>query len=288
MGAENKEPMIDEQFLAQELETVKAMAADELNNPTYKRLAFNCIDLTTLNSTDTRGRAKMFAENVNNLYENYGEFGNVAAICVYPTMVSTVEETLQLPEVNIAAVAGGFPSSMTFQSIKVEEAKMSVEAGADEIDIVISIGEFLDGNYEFVHEEIAAIKQGIGEAHLKVILESGLLKTPENIWKASLIAMNAGGDFIKTSTGKETPAATLEAAVVMAHAIKYHYENTGEKIGFKPAGGITTPEEALQYVAVIKHILGEDWLNPNLFRIGASRLANNLLSDLVGSEVVYF
>ncbi|MCL3780204.1 deoxyribose-phosphate aldolase [Prolixibacteraceae bacterium JC049] len=288
MSTEKNQPMIDEQFLAKELETVKKMAAEELNNATYKKLAFNCIDLTTLNSTDTRDRAKMFADNVNNLYNEYGEFGNVAAICVYPTMVKTVEETLQLPEVNIAAVAGGFPSSMTFKSIKVEEAKLAVEAGADEIDIVISIGEFLDGNYEFVHEEIAEIKKGIGEAHLKVILESGLLKTPENIWKASLISMNAGADFIKTSTGKESPAATLEAAVVMAHAIKYHYENTGEKIGFKPAGGITTPEEALQYIAAVKHVLGDDWLNPNMFRIGASRLANNLLTDLVGTEVKYF
>lgn len=288
MSMENNQPIIDEQFLANELETVKKMAANELNTTSYKKLAFNCIDLTTLNSTDTRKRAKMFADNVNNLYNEYGEFGNVAAICVYPTMVKTVEENLQLPEVNIAAVAGGFPSSMTYKSIKIEEASMAVKDGADEIDIVISIGEFLDGNYEFVHEEIAEIKKAIGEAHLKVILESGLLETPENIWKASLIAMNAGADFIKTSTGKESPAATLEAAVVMAHAIKFHFENTGERIGFKPAGGITTPEEALQYLAVIKHVLGDEWLTPNMFRIGASRLANNLLTDLVGKEVKYF
>ncbi len=275
------------ELLKEELDAIKTAAAEEKNR-TDLILAFNCIDLTTLNATDTQAKGKLFAENVNNLQAEHGEFGNVAAICVYPTLVKTVRDHLKLPEVNIASVAGGFPSSMTYKKIKVDEAVMAVGDGADEIDIVISLGEFFEENYEFVHEEIAAIKKGIGEAHLKVILETGVLKDPENVWKASLLSMNAGADFIKTSTGKMEPAATLEAAYVMCHAIKYHFENTGEHIGLKPAGGIITAQDALEYIAVVKHVLGEEWLTPNLFRLGASRLANNLLSELEGKDVSYF
>ncbi len=213
---------------------------------------------------------------------------NVAAICVYPNMVKAVEETLQYPEVNIASVSGGFPSSMTFTKVKVEETKLALKAGADEIDIVLALSHFLAGNFQAAHDDIFAIKAAMADAHLKVILETGALETPENIWKASMLAINAGADFIKTSTGKMSPAATPMAAYVMCLAIAFHFEETGEKIGFKPAGGIVTSEDALIYLAIVKEVLGDEWLNPQLFRLGASRLANNLLSDIYGKTVKFF
>ena len=177
---------------------------------------------------------------------------------------------------------------MTFTKIKVEETKLALKAGADEIDIVLSLSAFLADDFQAAHNDIFAIKAAMGDAHLKVILETGALKTPENIWKASLLAINAGADFIKTSTGKMEPAATPMAAYIMCLAIAFHFEETGEKIGFKAAGGISTPDEAMIYVSIVKEILGEEWLNPQLFRIGASRLANNLLTDITGKEVKYF
>jgi deoxyribose-phosphate aldolase len=260
----------------------------EYNTLENKKLALSLIDLTTLNATDTVEHVRNFTQKVNDFPAHFEELENVAAICVYPNMVSTAETTLQLPEVNIAAVAGGFPSSMTFTSVKVQETKLAVKAGADEIDIVLALNHFLAGEYQKTHDDISAIKACLGDIPLKVILETGALKTPENIWKASLLAINAGADFIKTSTGKTEPGATLMAAYIMCSAIKWHYEETGEKIGFKAAGGIVTPGDALQYFSIVKEILGEEWLTPKLFRIGASRLANNLLSDIYGKEVNYF
>ncbi len=256
--------------------------------PEYKKLALSLIDLTTLNSTDTIEHVKRFTQKVNDFPSHFEGLDNVAAICVYPNMVKTVEETLQLPEVNIASVSGGFPSSMTFTPVKVKETKMALDAGADEIDIVLSLSSFLGGDFQSVHDDIAAVKSCMGQAHLKVILETGALKTPENIWKASILAINAGADFIKTSTGKLEPAATPLAAYIMCLAIAFHFEETEEKIGFKPAGGISSTEDALIYIAIVNEVLGEEWLNPELFRIGASRLANKLLSDITGKEVKYF
>ncbi|MBN2805776.1 MAG: deoxyribose-phosphate aldolase [Prolixibacteraceae bacterium] len=278
----------DKDQLQSDLNTILVNAKTIYNTLDNKRLALSLIDLTTLNSTDTEERVRAFTEKVNQFPSEFPELDNVAAICVYPNMVKAVEETLQLPEVNIAAVSGGFPSSMTFTKVKVEETKLAIKAGADEIDIVLALSHFLAGEFNEAHADIAAIKTAMGDVHLKVILETGALKTPENIWKASLLAINAGADFIKTSTGKMEPAATPMAAYIMCLAIAFHYEETGEKVGFKPAGGIVTSEDALIYLAIVKEVLGEEWLNPQLFRLGASRLANNLLTDITGEPVQFF
>jgi len=278
----------DHKQLDDDLKSIIEKAKTENNTLENKKLALSLIDLTTLNATDTVESVTKFTQKVNDFPSHFEGLENVAAICVYPNMVETVDDTLQLPEVNIAAVAGGFPSSMTFTKVKVEETKLALKAGADEIDIVLSLSAFLADDFQAAHNDIFAIKAAMGDAHLKVILETGALKTPENIWKASLLAINAGADFIKTSTGKMEPAATPMAAYIMCLAIAFHFEETGEKIGFKAAGGISTPDEAMIYVSIVKEILGEEWLNPQLFRIGASRLANNLLTDITGKEVKYF
>ncbi|MBN2263399.1 MAG: deoxyribose-phosphate aldolase [Prolixibacteraceae bacterium] len=286
--------MTTEQFnfdhaqLESDLNTIITNAKTIYNNVENKKLAFSLIDLTTLNSTDTEDSVKVFTQKVNDFPASFPDMPNVAAICVYPNMVKAVEETLQYPEVNIASVSGGFPSSMTFTKVKVEETKLALKAGADEIDIVLALSHFLVGDYQSAHDDIFAIKAAMADAHLKVILETGALETPENIWKASMLAINAGADFIKTSTGKMSPAATPMAAYIMCLAIAFHFEETGEKIGFKPAGGIVTSEDALIYLAIVKEVLGDEWLNPQLFRLGASRLANNLLSDIYGRTVKFF
>ena len=278
----------DYQQLESDLNTIITNAKTIHNTPENKKMALSCIDLTTLNSTDTEAKVKAFTQKVNDFPNHFDGLENVAAICIYPNMVRAVEETLELPEVNIASVSGGFPSSMTFTPVKVEETKLTIESGADEIDIVLALSHFLAGEFQEAHNDIAAIKNAMGDVHLKVILETGALETPENIWKASMLAINAGADFIKTSTGKMNPAATPMAAYVMCLAIAYHYEETGEKIGFKPAGGISIPEDAMVYLSIVKEVLGDEWLTPELFRIGASRLANNLLSDVLDKEVKYF
>jgi deoxyribose-phosphate aldolase len=283
-----EELRFDLSLIEREIKEIIEKADKENNTLENKKLALSFIDLTTLNSTDTEEHVRQFTLKVNKFPEQFEGIANVAAICVYPNMVGVVEETLQLPEVNIASVSGGFPSSMTFTPVKVQETKLAVKAGADEIDIVLALNHFLAGEYQETHDDISAIKACLGGIPLKVILETGTLKTPENIWKASLLAINAGADFIKTSTGKTEPGATPMAAYIMCSAIKWHYEETGEKIGFKAAGGIVTPGDALQYFSIVKEILGGEWLTPKLFRIGASRLANNLLSDLYGKEIKYF
>jgi deoxyribose-phosphate aldolase len=244
------------------------------------REIFGLIDLTTLNSNDTKLKVKEMCSRVNDFQQYYPSFPNVAAICVFPSLVSVVKSNLSVVEVRIASVAAGFPSSQTFPAIKTMESKMAIESGADEIDIVISIGEFLSGNYQFVHDEIEQVKSAIGEKHLKVILETGALVDPLKIWEASIISMHAGADFIKTSTGKLQPAATIEASVVMLEAIKSFYNVTGKKTGFKPAGGITSGHEAVIYYTIVSEILGKSWLNPEYFRIGASSLANSLLTEV--------
>jgi deoxyribose-phosphate aldolase len=269
-----------------ELEEIREIAAKN-NSREMLEKALSCIDLTTLNSTDTISSVTVFTEKVNQFPEKYSGIPNVAAICVYPNMAHTVKSTLKAPNVNIAAVSGGFPSSMTFTKVKIEEAQLAVVAGADEIDMVIPLWAFLEGHFETCAKEISDIKKAIGNAHLKVILETGVLNV-DQIWQASLLAIEAGADFIKTSTGKLPQAASPEAAFVMCLAIKQHFEETGRKIGFKPAGGIVTPEAAILYLTIVQEILGNDWLNPELFRIGASRLANNLLEKITGSAVKHF
>jgi len=269
-----------------ELEEIKELAAKN-NSTKMLEKALSCIDLTTLNSTDTVASVGAFTENVNSFPVAFPGISNVAAICVYPNMVQTVKNTLRVENVKIAAVAGGFPSSMTFTGLKVEEARLAVASGANEIDIVMPLWAFMAGNFETCSAEISAIKDAIGETHLKVILETGVLNV-DQIWQASNLAMDAGADFIKTSTGKLPQAATPEAAFVMCLAIKQYFEETGKKIGFKPAGGIVTPEDAMLYLTIVHEILGDEWLNPDLFRIGASRLANNLLEKITGTAVKHF
>jgi deoxyribose-phosphate aldolase len=248
----------------------------------------NSIDLTSLNTTDNRSHIIHFTGKVNSFSGRYSNIPNVAAICVFPNYVSVVKEKLTAKNVKIAAVAGSFPTSQTFRSIKVMESKMAIDAGADEIDVVIPVGAFLGKDYTSVADDIKEIKDTIGDKQLKVIIESGLLGGYEEIFMASTIVMDAGADFIKTSTGKTSVSATPESAFVMCRAISDFYSETGIKVGFKAAGGITTPSEALNYYMIVKHCLGEEWLNNKLFRIGASRLANNILSEISGCRGEHF
>ena len=260
----------------------------ENNTLDVKKFLFNCIDLTTLNTTDSDESVMKFTQNVNRFEESYPDLKNVAAICVYPCFAEIVKDTLEVEGVNIACVSAGFPASQTFIEVKVAETAMAILDGADEIDIVISVGKFLSGDYETMCDEIAEIKATCKEKHLKVILETGALQSAENIKKASILSMYAGADFIKTSTGKQQPAATPEAAYVMCQAIKEYYEQTGIKVGFKPAGGINCVNDALIYYTIVKEVLGDEWLTNKLFRLGTSRLANLLLSEIVGEDLKFF
>ena len=248
----------------------------------------NMIDLTSLNTTDNKSNIINLTGRVNSFQSRFTNIPNVAAICVYPNFVSVVKEKLSAKSVKIASVAGAFPTSQTFRSIKVSECKMAVDAGADEIDIVIPVGAFLGNDYAMVADEIREIKGAIRNKQLKVIVESGLLGSYESIFKASMIAMDAGADFIKTSTGKVPVSATPEAAYVMCHAISNFYSETGIRVGFKAAGGIATIQEALTYYKIVSHCLGDEWLNNTYFRIGASRLANNILSGIAGEKHEHF
>lgn len=265
-----------------------ANKVDKNNTKEVKNFLFNCIDLTTLNSTDSDKSVMEFTEKVNKFDDEFPDMKNVAAICVYPNFAEIVKSTLEVENVQIACVSGGFPSSQTFIEVKIAETALAIGDGADEIDIVISVGKFLENDYEGMCDEIEEIKAICKEHHLKVILETGALKTASNIKKASILSMYAGADFIKTSTGKMQPAATPEAAYVMCDAIKEYYEKTGNKIGFKPAGGINSVQDALVYYTIVKEVLGEEWLNNQLFRLGTSRLANLLLSDIKGEDIHFF
>ena len=254
------------------------------------RKIFGLIDLTTLSEQDNTENVSLMCRKVNQMGELYADMPNVAAICVYPELVGVVRENLENPLVSIASVGGGFPSSQTFTNIKVMEIEQAIELGAEEIDIVMNVGKFLMGDLEYVDYELNVIKQRLGPVHLKVILETGSLKDLSLIRKASLLAIGAGADFIKTSTGKISPGATPEAMVVMCCAIRDFYMRTGKKIGIKPAGGISDPQTALLYYQIAKEILGEEWLNSERFRIGASRLANRILAHIFdkGPDFVYF
>lgn len=260
----------------------------ENNTEEVKKFLFNCIDLTTLNTTDSDESVMRFTEKVNRFDDEFPDLKNVAAICVYPNFAQVVKDTLEVEGINIACVSGGFPSSQTFTEVKIAETAMALADGADEIDIVIPVGAFLSGDYETMCEEIMELKETCKEHHLKVILETGALKTASNIKKASILSMYSGADFIKTSTGKQQPAATPEAAYVMCQAIKEYYEQTGNKVGFKPAGSINTVNDALIYYTIVKEVLGKEWLSNELFRLGTSRLANLLLSEIKGEELKFF
>ena len=281
-------PAMSDEEVATNVKKLIEEKVEQNNTQEVKKFLFNCIDLTTLKCTDSEESVLKFTEKVNELDDKYPELKNVAAICVYPNFAKIVSQSLEVENVGIACVSGGFPSSQTFQEIKVAETAMAIHDGATEIDIVLSVGKFLSQDYEGVCDEIQELKSVCGDKHLKVILETGALKTAENIKKASILSMYSGADFIKTSTGKESPAATPEAAYVMCSTIKEYYQKTGRKIGFKPAGGINTVHDALVYYTIVKELLGEEWLTNELFRLGTSRLANLCLSEIVGEETKFF
>ena len=280
-------PLTDEQAKTRTAAIMEKYVAEN-NTPEVKKQLFNCIDLTTLKTEDSEESVLKFTERVNEFDNEHPDLKNVAAICVYPNFAKIVSQSLEVESVNVACVSGGFPSSQTFTEVTVAETALALADGATEIDIVIPVGKFLSGDYEGMCDEIEEIKSICGDRQLKVILETGALKSVDNIWKASILAMYSGADFIKTSTGKQEPAATPEAAYVMCQAIKAYHEKTGRKVGFKPAGGINSVGDALVYYTIVKEMLGKEWLNNTLFRIGTSRLANLLLSDIVGKEVKYF
>jgi deoxyribose-phosphate aldolase len=253
-----------------------------------KKFLMGSVELTTLKTTDSEESVMAFTERVNKFDEQYPDLPHVATICVYPCFAKTVSETLEVDGVEIACVSGSFPSSQALIEVKVAETALAIKDGATEIDIVQSVGKFLSGDYETVADEIAELKAVCGDKKMKVILETGCLKTAANIKKASIIAMYAGADYIKTSTGKLEPAATPEAAYVMCQAIKEYYDETGIQIGFKPAGGLNSVMDAVTMYTIVKEVLGEKWLTNQWFRMGTSRLANLLLSEVIGEEVKFF
>ena len=253
-----------------------------------KKFLMGSVELTTLKTTDSEESVLKFTERVNDFDNAYPDLPHVATICVYPCFASIVSQSLEVEGVEVACVSGSFPSSQACIEVKTVETALAVRDGATEIDIVMSVGKFLSGDYETVCDEISELKAVCGEKKMKVILETGLLGSAENIKKASILAMYAGADYIKTSTGKEKPAATPEAAYVMCQAIKEYYDKTGIQIGFKPAGGLNTVHDALIYYTIVKEVLGEKWLTNQYFRLGTSRLANLLLSEVVGEEVKFF
>ena len=261
---------------------------EENNNIEVYKKCFNAIDLTSLNTTDTEQSIATMVEKVNKFEEEYPELPNVAAICTYPNFAMTVSGALEVSGVDVAVVAGSFPSSQTFVEVKTAETALAVADGANEIDIVLNLGLFYTENYEELADEISEIKHAARGARLKVILETGALKTAADIKKASILAMYSGADFIKTSTGKVYPGATLEAAYVMCQCIKEYHEKTGTMIGFKVSGGVSSTEDAVKYYTLVKEILGEQWLNNNYFRIGTSRAANYILSSIIGKETKFF
>lgn len=258
------------------------------NTEEVLKFSLGCIDLTTLNPTDNEDRVREFTQKVNEFEELYPELDNVASICVYPNFAEVVSMNLDVTEVDTTVVAAGFPSSQTFDEIKIAECALAVSKGADEVDIVINVGQFLQGQYEEMCDTITECKEACRGKIFKVILETGALKSASNIMKASILAIYAGADFIKTSTGKLDPAATPEAVLVMCKAVKAYFEQTGSKIGIKVAGGVRTPEDAVKYYSIVKSVLGEEWLTKDLYRIGASSAANNLLSAIVGKSVKHF
>ena len=244
-------------------------------------LALSMIDLTTLEGKDSEGKVKQLCYKASHLHYKHPGLPYVAAICVYPTMLPIAKKELEGTGINVASVATAFPSGMADINAKLDEVKSVVDAGADEVDMVISRGRFLNGDYDYVSDEISQVKDACGKAHLKVILETGELVTLDNVQLASDIAMEAGADFIKTSTGKVSPAATPPVVLTMLEAIRDFQIKTGKKIGMKPAGGISTAKQAIQYLVMIKETLGDDWLSPNLFRFGASSLANDILMQIM-------
>ena len=281
-------PAMSEAEVAEVVAQAKAAAVKNENVDVYK-FCLSAVDLTTLTCNDSVESVTEFAKRTVTFAEAYPQIPNVASICVYPAFVETVGLAVDGTPMRITSVGGGFPASQTFLEVKMLEVAMAVENGADEVDIVLNVGKMLTGAYDEAANEVEMIRSEMdADVILKVIIESGALKTPELIRKASLISMAAGADFVKTSTGKIDVAATPEAAVVMCQAIKDFYNQTGRKVGFKAAGGVKTPQDAALYYTIVEKILGEEWLTTDLFRIGASSAANNLLSAIVGTPTSHF
>ena len=273
-------PKLDKLGVEERVDRFKKRSIKGMAKEQGLRLSLSMIDLTTLDGQDTIDKVKKLCYKAKNIYDSSIDNTTVAAVCVYPTFVAVAKKELEGSNINIASVATAFPSGQSSLEVKILDTKCAVDQGADEIDMVISRGKFLSGEFNFVYDEIAAVKEACGKAHLKVILETGELDTLDNIRKASDLAIYAGADFIKTSTGKVSPAATMPVTFVMLNAIKDYYIKTGLKIGMKPAGGISTSKIALQYLVMLKETLGDDWMNKNFFRFGASSLVNDILMQL--------
>mgnify|MGYP004681713313 FL=1 len=280
---------IDDQAVRNAVRKIIAEKVHENDTIDVKKFLFGSIELTTLKTTDSDTSVLAFTERVNDFDNEYPDMPHVATICVYPCFANTVAESLEVDGVEIACVSGSFPSSQARIEVKIAETSLAVADGATEIDIVMPVGKFLSGDYEGVCDDIAEMKAACGEeVPMKVILETGALKTASNIKKAAILSMYAGADYIKTSTGKLEPAATPEAAYVMCQAIKEYHKQTGIQIGFKPAGGINSVMDAIIYYTIVKEVLGEKWLTNKWFRLGTSRLANMLLSEIKGEQIKFF
>lgn len=279
---------IDDADVAAKVAEIIEKKVPENDTLDVKKFLMGSIELTTLKTTDSEESVLRFTERVNAFDNEYPDLPHVATICVYPCFASIVSQSLEVEGVEVACVSGSFPSSQALIEVKVAETALAIKDGATEIDIVMSVGKFLSEDYESICDEISELKAICGEHKMKVILETSLLENASNIKKASILAMYSGADYIKTSTGKEKSVATPEAAYVMCEAIKEYYDKTGIQIGFKPAGGLNTVHDALVYYTIVKEVLGEKWLTNQWFRLGTSRLANLLLSEIVGEETKFF
>ncbi len=279
---------LDDEQVKKEVTALLDKHLKENDTKEVKKFLLNSVELTSLKTDDSEDSIMRFVEKVNKFDDVYPELGHVATVCVYPCYAAICHDMLENENIEIACVSACFPSSQSFIEVKIAETSLALHDGATEIDIVQSVGKFMAGDYETVADEIAEIKSVCGEHKLKVILETGCLKSASNIKKASILAMYAGADYIKTSTGKLEPAATPEAAYVMCQAIKEYYDETGIQIGFKPAGGMKTVEDTLVYYTIVKEVLGEKWLNNQMFRLGTSSCANKLLSEIIGEQIKFF
>lgn len=279
---------VNDEAIARKVAEIIEKKVPENMTPAVKKFLMGSVELTTLKTTDSEESVLKFTERVNDFENTYPDLPHVATICVYPCFAKIVSQSLEVEGVEVACVSGSFPSSQALLEVKIAETALAVKDGATEIDIVMSVGKFQSGDYETVCDEISELKAVCGDKKMKVILETGCLANGTEIKKASLLSMFAGADYIKTSTGKEKIAATPEAAYIMCEAIKEYYDQTGIQIGFKPAGGINTVKDAVTYYTIVKEVLGEKWLTNQYLRLGTSRLANLLLSDVLGQEVKFF
>lgn len=280
--------ILNDEEIRQTVQKIIMEKVPENDTPEVKKFLMGSVELTALHTTDSEESILAMTERVNDFDSAYPELPHVATICVYPCFANIVAQSLEVDGVEVAVVSGAFPSSQTFMEVKTIETALAIKDGATNVDIVMPVGKFLSGDYEGLCDDINELKQTCGEVPMKVILETGDLKTASNIKKAAILSMYAGADYIKTSTGKEKVSATPEAAYVMCQAIKEYYDETGIQIGFKPAGGINTVMDAIIYYTIVKEVLGKKWLTNYYFRLGTSRLANLLLSEIVGKETKFF